>query len=205
MIRPLMGALLALLLPLGGAAAPPPAPADVPTYTTTGAMNLPENYREWVFLSSGLDISYTAPTPAAEGHSVFQNVFVNPSAYRAYQATGTWPDKTMLVLEIRGAGPKAGIDKRGQTQTTELRAVEIHVKDEAKIPGKWGFFEFGSDGKVAKLTEPTATCYSCHQAHAAVDTTFVQFYPTLIGTAKAKATLSPEYLKELAVPPAPAK
>jgi hypothetical protein len=33
--------------------------------------------------------------------------------------------------------------------------------------------------------------------HAAVDTTFVQFYPTLIGVAKEKKTLSPEYLKEI--------
>jgi len=29
-----------------------------------------------------------------------------------------------------------------------------------------------------------------------VDTTFVQFYPTLIGIAKKKGTLSPAYLKE---------
>jgi len=31
-------------------------------------------------------------------------------------------------------------------------------------------------------------CYSCHSAHAAVDTTFVQFYPTLAPIAKAKGT-----------------
>jgi hypothetical protein len=31
-----------------------------------------------------------------------------------------------------------------------------------------------------------------------VDTTFVQFYPTLIGIAKAKGTLSPAYQSESA-------
>jgi hypothetical protein len=201
MTRGLLGVvLLALLLPLGAASAPvatPPA-ADVPTYTADGAMKLPENYREWIFLSAGLDINYNTANPAAAGHSVFQNVFVNPTAYRSYLATGTWPDKTMMVLEIRAAEPKAGIDKRGQTQAG-VNAVEIHVKDESRIPGKWGFFEFGS-GKLATITEPTAACYSCHQAHAAVDTTFVQYYPTLIGIAKVKGTFSPEYLKELAAP-----
>lgn len=41
-----------------------------------------------------------------------------------------------------------------------------------------------------------ADCYSCHEQHAAVDTTFVQFYPTLLEIAKQKKTLSPSYLKD---------
>jgi hypothetical protein len=36
--------------------------------------------------------------------------------------------------------------------------------------------------------------------HAAVDTTFVQFYPTLIDLAKTKRTLSAAYLKEMDAP-----
>ena len=39
-------------------------------------------------------------------------------------------------------------------------------------------------------------CYSCHQQHGAVDTTFVQFYPTLLEIAKKKNTLSAAYAKE---------
>jgi acyl carrier protein phosphodiesterase len=42
----------------------------------------------------------------------------------------------------------------------------------------------------------SASCYSCHQDHGAVDTTFVQFYPTLMPVAKEKGTLSPSYLKD---------
>jgi hypothetical protein len=38
-----------------------------------------------------------------------------------------------------------------------------------------------------------AECYSCHATHAAVDRTFVQFYPTLLPIAKAKGTLSAGY------------
>ena len=48
---------------------------------------------------------------------------------------------------------------------------------------------------------PTSTdCYSCHAAHAAVDTTFVQFYPTLLPIATSKGTLSAAYQKEIASP-----
>ena len=74
--------------------------------------------------------------------------------------------------------------------------LEVHVKDEARFPGKWAFVDFDS-GKVGDLFPPGAACYSCHQAHAAVDTTFVQFYPTLLPIAKSKGTLSAAYLKEI--------
>ena len=75
--------------------------------------------------------------------------------------------------------------------------VEVHVKDEARFPGKWAFFGF-DDNKTAKMIPLTANCYSCHSEHGAVDTTFVQFYPTLLPIAKAKGTLSASYQKETA-------
>ena len=44
----------------------------------------------------GFDMSYN---PAMQmGHHMFDNVFVNPAAYKAFVETGTWPDKTVLVL-----------------------------------------------------------------------------------------------------------
>ena len=42
--------------------------------------------------------------------------------------------------------------------------------------------------KLGKAIPTTANCYSCHQEHGAVDTTFVQFYPTLAGIAREKGT-----------------
>jgi hypothetical protein len=46
----------------------------------------------------------------------------------------------------------------------------------------------------------TAACYSCHASHAAMDTTFVQFYPTLLPIAKSKGTIAGAYLKEVGTP-----
>jgi len=40
------------------------------------------------------------------GHHMFDNVFVNPEAYKAFVETGAWPDKTVLFLEVRGAKDK---------------------------------------------------------------------------------------------------
>jgi cytochrome P460 len=164
-----------------------------PEYTPDAQLKLPEHYREWVYLTSGFDMSYN-PTGMQMDHHMFDNVFVNPEAYKAFVETGTWPDKTVLVLEGRMAAGKGSINQRGNYQS-DVMGVEVHVKDEARFPGKWAFFGFG-DGKTGKLIPTTATCYSCHASHAAVDTTFVQFYPTLLPIAKSKGTLSASYLKE---------
>jgi Cytochrome P460 len=178
---------------------PDTAEKDGLGYTADNQLKMPEHYREWVFLSSGVDMSYS-PKPSMAGHSLFDNVFVNPSSYRAFLHTGTWPDKTMLVLEIRGAEGASSINKSGHTQSQEVTGIEVHVKD-AKLQGGWGFFEFDAPKGTAKVVARPASCYQCHEAHAAVDTTFVQFYPTLLAIAKTKGTLSPVYLKEISASP----
>ena len=148
------------------------APA-VPIYTSDGGLKSPEHYREWVYLSTGFDMSYRSAPQM--GHHMFDNVFVDPESYRLFLKTGTWPDKTMLVLEVRAARDRGSINRTGNYQDVELIGLEVHLKDEKRFPDKWAFFEF--DGEpVGKLVPRTADCYSCHAAHGAVDTTFVQFY-----------------------------
>ncbi|HEY0564578.1 MAG TPA: cytochrome P460 family protein, partial [Terriglobales bacterium] len=155
---------------------------------------------EWVYLSSGLDMSYTARVASAGDHSMFDNVFVNPEAYKAFKETGTWPDKTMMVLEVRMAETAASINRNGRTQGGELMGVEVHVKDQAKFANTkgWAFYGFDKTGAGEKgdLLPATASCYSCHEQHGAVDTSFVQFYPTLLPIAKQKNTLSASYVKD---------
>ena len=176
-----------------------PASASTPQYTSDAQLKFPERYREWIYLTSGFDMSY-APGMASGDHHVFDNVFVNPDAYQAFQQTGKWPDKTMLLLEVRDAHGKGSINQKGNYQGGAT-GLEVHVKDEARTPGKWAFYSF-DQGKIAAMIPRTADCYTCHAAHAAVDTTFVQFYPTLLPIATTKGTLSPAYLKDSGGPAA---
>ncbi len=171
---------------------------DAPAYTASGDMLPPAHYREWVYLTSGIDMSYTPKPAGMEDHSMFDNVFVNPAAYRSFLATGVWPDKTVLVLEAREARSKGSINQNGHFQAGEVMDLEVHVKDEARFPGKWAFFSFDSAGGNGSLIPQEAPCYTCHAAHAAVDTTFVQFYPTLLPIAQKKGTLSRAFLKDQA-------
>jgi len=176
-----------------------PAP-ETPAYTSDNGLKMPERYREWVYLSTGFDMAYRADIRM--GHHMFDNVFVNPASYREFQKTGTWPDKTMLVLEVRGARDQGSINKNGNYQDTQVMGLEVHLKDEKRFPGKWAFYVFPGR-PVGRLLPQTEDCYSCHAAHAAVDTTFVQFYPTLLPIATSKGTLSAQYRAEEAVAVAP--
>jgi len=168
--------------------------SSTPVYTSDGRLVFPANYREWIYLTTGMDMDYN-PDPSMAGHSMFDNVFVNPEAYKVFVATGTWPDGTMLVLEGRMAANKGSINQAGHFQTNEVMMRSVHVKD-SRFDGKWAFFGSDDEGKPTKQIPKEAVCYSCHEQHAAVDTTFVQFYPTLLEIAKAKGTLAAGYMKE---------
>jgi hypothetical protein len=172
--RTLKAAAPFLLLVLGAQAGA--ANGGAPAYTAGGELIPPSDYREWIYMSSGLDMNYS-DLPAMMGHSMFDNVFVEPSAWQAFKKTGHWPDKAVFVLEVRGADSRGSINKHGQYQTEERMGFEAHVHDEARFKGGWGFFALDAD-KPAKPIPYAASCYACHQAHGAVDTTFTQFYPT---------------------------
>ncbi|MGH9530998.1 MAG: cytochrome P460 family protein [Terriglobales bacterium] len=162
---------------------------DAPRFTADNQLILPENYREWVYVTSGLGMSYSGEAGDASMGSMFDNVWVHPDAYRHFLATGAWPDKTIFMLEVRHSTSKASINKGGHFQAG-LVALEAAVKDESRFPEKWAYFGFVRDGQLKNSASafPKSACYQCHTSNAAVDHTFVQFYPTLRPIAEAKGT-----------------
>jgi len=160
---------------------------DKAEFTKDGELVRPANYREWIFLSSGLGMTYGPNAPAPGSPQRFDNVYVNPSSYREFIQQGKWPDGTVLILEIRESESKGSINQHGRFQTS-LVAIEANVKDSRRFPkGGWAFFDLSIDGSqrsVAKPIPPGNRCEQCHSANGAVDNTFVQFYPELIPIAE---------------------
>ena len=169
------------------------APADGPRFSPANELMRPTDFREWIFVTAGLGMTYNEAVAGAPARIPnFTNVYVNPSSYRSFMKSGQWPEKTIFVLEIRASQSEGSINKGGNFQS-ELVAIEASVKDSSRYPGKWAYFNFGGRGagmkdKVEALPT-TASCYACHSNNAAVDNTFVQFYPTLLEVARAKYTL----------------
>ena len=158
------------------------AEADGPQFTASGELLRPGGYREWVWLSSGLGMAY-GPNASEASDPPFDNVFAQPAAYRSFLKTGTWPEGTVLVLEIRASVSKGSINRAGHFQG-EFRRIEAEVKQ----GGKWTFYAFEAQRPSGARIPESASCYSCHSTHGAVDNTFVQFYPTLSEVARSKGT-----------------
>lgn len=157
------------------------------TYTARGEFVVPQDYREWIFLAAGIDMTYSGQ---ASARPMFGNVFVNPAAYRAFLKTGSWPDKTVLLIENR-ASENNPLASHGKFQTN-LAGFEAHVKDASR--GGWSFYLIRPGEQSGKAIAAKETCARCHQQHGAVDTTFVQFYPTLIDAARKNGTYrEPKY------------
>ena len=173
--------------------------SDGPQYVNGTSLVRPDDYREWMFLSSGLNMTYLDEAPADPSRprpELFQNVFVNRSSYRHFMETGTWPDQTIFVLELRQAATDASINTAGRTQS-DLAFLEAEVKD-ARFPDGWAFFNFGPARSMRDVASPLegeqlARCVECHTEHTAVERTFVQFYPTLYEVARRLGTLKPGF------------
>jgi hypothetical protein len=148
----------------------------------------PDNYREWIFLSSGLGMNYS---PTAGEHDMFTNVFVPQWAYHEFLQSGKWPEQTIFVVEERGEASKGSINKHGHFQATEAMGMGVEVKDSSRFPETWAYFIFDEDAKAA-APNPKGGCFQCHEDHAAVEHSFVQFYPTLKPVAKKFGTYREE-------------
>jgi hypothetical protein len=170
--------------------------AEPPQFTDKGEIVRPPDYRQWVFLTSGLGMTYGPNAPRPGQPAPFSNVFVNPESYDAFMRSGQWPNGTMFVLEIRRALANVSIDNGGRTQG-DVVAIEASVKDTSRFPdGGWAYLSFeGPEGlKPAAAPFPrTQSCYSCHSANGAVEWTFTQFYPAQFEVAKRLGTVRADY------------
>jgi hypothetical protein len=155
---------------------------QLPPVRYAGAAAAIPDYSTWVFMGAGMFPSADNVAPPR-----FSNIFVNPEAYAVYRDTGTWPDRTVIISEKRG-----GITTRpvttgaGWGQTGDPLGFELEIKDAAR--GGWMYYTAAASQTAAQPVAKQSDCVTCHREHAAVDSTFVQFYPRLIDAAKRHGT-----------------
>ena len=169
-------------------AAAPEEKMPKPQYDEKGQLLRPTDYREWMFLSAGYGMNYS-PEPGS--HEMFTNVFVQRWAYDEFAKSGKWPEQSMFVIDERDAASRSSINQKGHYQTG-LMGLAVEVKDSVRNPDKWAYYGFAADSKSSGAMAHGNSCWACHDAHAAVEHTFVQFYPTLKPVAKQFGTYNEE-------------
>lgn len=168
-------------------AAPEPRLAEratgdtVPRYAGDSLIR-PDGYERWVLAGASMGLGYSQPSGAqAAGATggMFHNVYIEPSAYEHYVRTGKFREGTMMAMTLYEPGQKVHPSKQGFFEG-DFMALEVSLKDSARYPGSWAYFNFGMGGPAARaLALPRQACQSCHVRNAADDNVFVQFYPTL--------------------------
>jgi hypothetical protein len=173
-----------------------PRPAEVPKYTKDKEMILPSDYHTWVFVGSDLGLKYSSGLAEAappdrtrhvdDEYGDFHNIYIDRAAYDHFLKTKTFPDPTVLIMEVFRAEKKdaGAILKGGQFQGKRI-SLEAAVKDSRRPGGgvSWAYYIF-QDGQTAAPNRsapamPDAACYDCHKKHASLDNVWVQFYPML--------------------------
>lgn len=199
-------AMLTAIVAADEAPATPSAPPQgmvQPAYDDQGRLIRPEGYRNWVFVGSSLGLDYSKPIEGQYPAGVFHHVYMQPEAVKHYQETGTFPEKTMLVMENYTAGTKdentAKELTKGKEEFENLNGhfsdarvgVEVALKDSVQSPDTWTYYAFSSRAGLLPAAKafPKQACWECHNKHAAVDNVFLQFYPIL---REARAEKKPE-------------
>lgn len=107
----------------------------------------PDRYLEWISVGNG--------------------VYVDPAAYAEYEKSGTFPERTVIVMKRTGS--QATGDAHGD--------FSVSVKDSSRFSDGWGFFDLSGKSKAQAASE--GTCQPCHREKAQTDHVFTQFYPAL--------------------------
>ncbi|HSR50214.1 MAG TPA: cytochrome P460 family protein [Acidobacteriota bacterium] len=139
------------------------------------------SFRNWRYIGTPVtpnDLnSGKAPFPE------FHNVYIHPDDYDYYARTGKFRDGTALIKELVSVSSKQAPSGNGYFMG-DFIGLEVAVKDSRRFPdepGYWAYFSYGHSYplKEKAAAQPTDTCNACHQANAADDWVFSQYYPVL--------------------------
>jgi hypothetical protein len=147
----------------------------MPAYAADGALVRVEDWPDWIFLGSSINLNYLE-VPAAR--DLLATVFMEPTAVDHFEAAGEFREGTMTALAVYEVETDAPPAQSGQF-AGRLVAFEMSVKDSSRQrETKWAYYSFGLDGTIAQA-QSAASCFACHDQSAETDHVFTQFYPRI--------------------------
>ena len=155
-------------------------------FNKKGELIQPKNFewREWIFVGTPV-----TPNDMNDGKAPFpefHNVYIDHKSYKHYKKTGKFRDGTIMIKELVSVGAKKAASGNGYFEGDYI-GLEATVKDSkrfSKEPGNWAYFSFSNKDHTLPYKEtapafPAAACNACHEANAADDWVFTQYYPVL--------------------------
>lgn len=167
--------------------------AYAPEFTSDKLLKIPDGkiWREWPFIGS-----LVTPNTLNDGNAPFPEhhmIYIDPVSWAHYKKTGKFREGTVLAKELTRVRAPDGANENGSTDEVsgtgyfmgEFSGFEITIKSKALYPddpGNWAYYTFGHQPEPYNSTamkQPAEACNACHEASAAEDFVFSQFYPVL--------------------------
>jgi hypothetical protein len=164
-----------------------------PEFTRDKKLKIPEGkiWREWPYVGS-----LVTPNALNDGQAPFPEhhiVYIDPVSWAHYKKTGEFRDGTVIAKELTRVRAPDGANENGSTDEVsgagyfmgEYSGFEITIKSKKLYPnepGNWAYYTFGHQPEPynqTAATQPAEACNACHEASAAEDFVFTQFYPVL--------------------------
>jgi len=151
-----------------------------------GKLERPQGYRDWPYVGTPLTPNDMnggkAPFPE------FHTVYIDPTSWAHWKESGEIREGAILIKELISVGVKSASSGQGYFMG-EFLGLEATIKSKKLFPnepGNWAYFTFSrADHRTLKRStapEPVANCNGCHQATAAGDFVFTQYYPAMRAT-----------------------
>lgn len=161
-----------------------------PVFNAQNELVQPKDFREWVFI--GAPITPHGLNNGKANFPEFHNVYVQPAAFKAYRATGKWPEGTMMLKELQLVdgpaenpdGSRLEVSGRGYFPG-KVNGLDVAVKDSKRFAKtkNWGYFNFNHSAPPylpAASERPVGECAGCHIANAHEDMVYVNLYKPIL-------------------------
>ncbi len=164
-----------------------------PEFTSDKMLKIPEGkiWREWPYVGS-----LVTPNALNDGQAPFPEhhiIYIDPVSWAHYKKTGEFREGTVIAKELTLVRAPDGANENGSTDEVsgagyfmgEYSGFEITIKSQELYPdepGNWAYYSFGHQPEPYNRTamaQPAEACNACHEASAAEDFVFTQFYPVL--------------------------
>ena len=125
------------------------------------SVQYPDDFRRWVHVGTGVILP--GGNPQLKSEEGMHHIFANEKAVDGY-SSGDFPDRSIIVYELREAQQKSGVIFEG-----DRKRVDLMIKDSSlKSTGGWRFERFwGNDRSQNAVPDSGTSCFQCHsQANA---------------------------------------
>jgi hypothetical protein len=135
-------------------------------------LRLPASFRNWYHVNT---MVIDKGSPLFEAMGGMHNVYVNSTGETALKNGKSYPDKTVLLVDLHEFTVADGSYLEGPR-----KAAAIILKDRKKhaSTGGWGFQAWaGGDPTKPLVTDPAIQCFECHQSKKGQDYVYSSYVP----------------------------